>query len=125
MKIYTKSGDRGDTGLFGGPRVPKSDARVDAYGEVDELNAAVGAARAIVEGDLSRYPALRDEHAAPMLDISDTIASCEWDLEEAKVLHLELSRLMNAEVALLRDLGPLSRAKAKGCPVFWPARRAS
>ncbi len=49
MKIYTKSGDRGETGLFGGPRVRKSDARVDAYGEVDELNAAVGAVRAIVE----------------------------------------------------------------------------
>jgi cob(I)alamin adenosyltransferase len=49
VKIYTKSGDRGETGLFGGPRVRKSDARVDAYGEVDELNAALGAARAIVE----------------------------------------------------------------------------
>ncbi|WP_242337828.1 MULTISPECIES: cob(I)yrinic acid a,c-diamide adenosyltransferase [Anaeromyxobacter] len=49
MKIYTKSGDRGETGLFGGPRVRKSDARVDAYGEVDELNAAVGSVRAIVE----------------------------------------------------------------------------
>ncbi len=49
MKIYTKTGDAGETGLFGGPRVKKSDARVDAYGEVDELNAAVGAVRAIVE----------------------------------------------------------------------------
>jgi len=43
--IYTKSGDAGETGLFGGGRVPKDDARVDAYGEVDELNAAVGLAR--------------------------------------------------------------------------------
>ncbi len=49
MKIYTKTGDAGETGLFGGPRVRKSDARVDAYGEVDELNAAVGAVRAVVE----------------------------------------------------------------------------
>ncbi len=49
MKIYTKTGDAGDTGLFGGPRVRKSDARVEAYGEVDELNAAVGAARAALE----------------------------------------------------------------------------
>ncbi len=49
MKIYTKTGDRGETGLFGGPRVRKSDPRVEAYGEVDELNAAVGAARAVVE----------------------------------------------------------------------------
>jgi cob(I)alamin adenosyltransferase len=49
VKIYTKTGDGGDTGLFGGPRVRKDDARVEAYGEVDELNAAVGAARALVE----------------------------------------------------------------------------
>ena len=46
MKIYTKTGDAGDTGLFGGGRVPKSDARVSAYGEIDELNAVLGAARA-------------------------------------------------------------------------------
>ncbi len=49
MKIYTKTGDAGETGLFGGPRVRKSDPRVEAYGEIDELNAAVGAARALVE----------------------------------------------------------------------------
>jgi cob(I)alamin adenosyltransferase len=44
MKIYTRTGDRGETGLFGGRRVPKDDARVEAYGEVDELNAVVGLA---------------------------------------------------------------------------------
>lgn len=44
MKIYTRTGDAGETGLFDGERVPKSDARVDAYGEVDELNAAIGVA---------------------------------------------------------------------------------
>ena len=49
MKIYTKTGDRGETGLFGGPRVRKSDPRVEAYGDVDELNASLGTARAIVE----------------------------------------------------------------------------
>ncbi|MBZ4394412.1 cob(I)yrinic acid a,c-diamide adenosyltransferase [Myxococcus faecalis] len=45
MKIYTKRGDAGDTGLFGGGRVPKDDVRVDAYGEVDELNATLGLVR--------------------------------------------------------------------------------
>ena len=49
MKIYTKTGDGGETGLFGGGRVKKSDPRVAAYGEVDELNAAIGAVRAQVE----------------------------------------------------------------------------
>ena len=47
MKIYTRTGDRGDTGLFGGGRVPKDDPRVEAYGDVDELNAHLGLARAI------------------------------------------------------------------------------
>ena len=46
-KIYTKSGDRGETGLFGGGRVPKDHLRVEAYGQVDELNAAIGLARAL------------------------------------------------------------------------------
>lgn len=46
MKIYTKTGDAGDTGLFGGGRVPKDHPRVTAYGEVDALNAAVGFATA-------------------------------------------------------------------------------
>ncbi len=49
MKIYTKTGDAGETGLFGGGRVHKDDARVEAYGAVDELNAAVGLARTLVE----------------------------------------------------------------------------
>jgi cob(I)alamin adenosyltransferase len=47
MKIYTKTGDSGDTGLFGGGRVQKDDPRVEAYGDVDELNAVLGMARAI------------------------------------------------------------------------------
>jgi len=47
VKIYTKTGDAGETGLFGGGRVPKDDLRVRAYGEVDELNAWIGFAVAI------------------------------------------------------------------------------
>lgn len=49
MKIYTKVGDSGMTGLFGGPRVPKDHLRVNAYGEVDELNSTLGVARADVQ----------------------------------------------------------------------------
>src|SRR5688500_13773493 len=47
MKIYTKTGDEGLTGLFGGGRVSKDDPRVEAYGDVDELNAVLGMARAV------------------------------------------------------------------------------
>lgn len=46
MKIYTKTGDTGETGLFGGGRVPKDALRVQAYGTVDECNAVLGVARA-------------------------------------------------------------------------------
>lgn len=46
MKIYTKTGDTGETGLFGGGRVPKDHPRVQAYGDVDELNSAIGVVRA-------------------------------------------------------------------------------
>jgi cob(I)alamin adenosyltransferase len=42
MKIYTKAGDKGDTALFGGQRVPKDALRVEAYGTVDELNSVLG-----------------------------------------------------------------------------------
>jgi cob(I)alamin adenosyltransferase len=47
MKIYTKTGDAGETGLFGGGRVPKDDPRVRAYGDVDETNAAIGFAASL------------------------------------------------------------------------------
>lgn len=45
MKIYTKTGDEGQTGLFAGPRVRKDDVHIEAYGAVDELNAFLGLAR--------------------------------------------------------------------------------
>lgn len=47
MKIYTRTGDAGETGLFGGARVGKDDPRVEAYGTVDELNSCLGVIRAL------------------------------------------------------------------------------
>ncbi len=49
-RIYTRTGDGGETGLFGGQRVPKDDLRVGAYGTIDELNAVLGVARAAGPG---------------------------------------------------------------------------
>ena len=42
MSIYTRTGDDGTTGLFGGSRVPKDDLRIESYGTVDELNSFIG-----------------------------------------------------------------------------------
>jgi cob(I)alamin adenosyltransferase len=47
VKIYTKTGDAGETGLFGGPRVRKDDARIEAFGTVDELNSHLGVVRGL------------------------------------------------------------------------------
>jgi cob(I)alamin adenosyltransferase len=52
MRIYTKTGDTGDTGLFGGGRVAKDHHRVGAYGDVDELNSAIGVARSTAPAGL-------------------------------------------------------------------------
>ena len=60
MRIYTKTGDDGSTGLLGSGRVSKDDLRVEVYGTVDELNAALGVARAHgldPEADASGRPA--------------------------------------------------------------------
>jgi len=58
MKIYTKTGDRGETGLFGGARVSKACARVNAYGDVDELNSVLGVVCAHLQ-DAARLAELR------------------------------------------------------------------
>jgi cob(I)alamin adenosyltransferase len=49
LKIYTKTGDKGETGLYGGKRVRKDNLRVMAYGDVDETNAAIGIARSYIQ----------------------------------------------------------------------------
>jgi len=71
VKIYTRTGDTGETSLFGGTRVSKGDPRVDAYGEADELNAFIGAALAA----LSRHP-----DSARFADICDALVQIQRDL---------------------------------------------
>ena len=54
FKIYTKTGDKGETALFGGRRLPKSHLRIDAYGTVDELNSFIGLVRDETEDQVIR-----------------------------------------------------------------------
>ena len=58
MKIYTKSGDAGSTSLIGGKRVAKNHPRVEAYGNIDELIAAIGMVRACLDGNASSHSLL-------------------------------------------------------------------
>ena len=51
MKIYTGTGDRGKTSLFSGERVSKSSARIEAYGDLDELNTVIGAVASTIDVD--------------------------------------------------------------------------
>jgi len=75
LKIYTRTGDGGDTGLFGGGRVPKDHRRVAAYGAVDELNAAIGLARALDPTALG--DALLDDIQRDLFAIGGQLASPE------------------------------------------------
>ncbi len=101
MKIYTRTGDDGTTGLFGGARVKKSSLRVEAYGTVDETNAAIGRARASlantpgaeIDKGLARIQAELFTLGAELA----TVSGKEWQLkmtllsaEEGKRLEREI-----------------------------------
>ena len=111
MKIYTKTGDSGETGLFDGTRVAKSDARVATYGDVDELNASLGFARALVDD-----PAIagmlegiqRDLFAlgARLADPSHRIAG---RVTKAAIAAADIARLEGWIDALETTLPPLRR----------------
>jgi flavin-dependent dehydrogenase len=99
----------GDAGFFRDP--------ITSHGITDALRDAGLLARAVVrgtEGAMADYEVARDGIARGMLELSDRVASFTWDLEAAKVLHLSLSRLMNAELELLRSVA--DDAAAVSCP---------
>jgi cob(I)alamin adenosyltransferase len=110
MKIYTKTGDAGTTGLFGGGRVPKDDARVDAYGDVDELNAVLGAARAT--GAMPRVDEVlvavqRDLFAIGALLATPDIQKMHAHLEKARIDDARIAELERAIDACDNELEPL------------------
>jgi len=73
MKIYTRTGDKGRTGLFGGGRVPKSHARLEAYGTLDELNAHLGVFAALTRHDDLR--ALAQDAQSRLFDLGAHLAT--------------------------------------------------
>lgn len=110
MKIYTKTGDSGDTGLFGGERVPKSDPRVEAYGEVDELNAALGLARAgelMPRIDEVLVPIQRDLFAIGALLATPDREKMKSHLDKARIDEDRIAELERAIDEGDRELEPL------------------
>lgn len=111
MKIYTKTGDAGETSLFDNTRVSKADPRVDAYGEVDELNACLGAARAAgLDAELS---ALLEEIQRELFAIGARLADPSRRIAarvtKADVVDAQVARLEGTIDRLEGELPPLRR----------------
>lgn len=97
MKVYTRGGDRGETQLFGGRKVRKNDARLESCGAVDELNAALGVARAAqLDSDLDAELA---EIQSALFDLGGELATP--DVEEREARGQSLPRVRDESVAEL------------------------
>jgi cob(I)alamin adenosyltransferase len=111
VKIYTRTGDAGETGLFDGTRVPKSDPRVEAYGDVDELNAWLGLVRAGQLPDDLAEVILRIQNdlfalGARLADPAHRIAG---RVEKAAVTEADIRRLEEWIDRYEEELPPLRR----------------
>ncbi len=108
VKIYTKTGDAGETGLFGGPRVRKDHARIRAYGEVDELNAVVGLVRAA--GRDGEVDGLLQSIQNDLFDLGAVLATPDPKKLQGKGSFVgagEIERLEREIDRMEKDLSPL------------------
>ena len=110
MKIYTKTGDQGETGLFGGGRVPKDHPRVEAYGDIDELNAVLGMVRAVElmpRIDEVLVPVQRDLFSIGALLATPHPEKRQQQLEKARIDEERVQQLERAIDDGERELEPL------------------
>jgi cob(I)alamin adenosyltransferase len=110
MRIYTRTGDEGDTGLFGGGRVAKDDPRVEAYGEVDELNAVIGMARAVElmpRIDEVLVPVQRDLFSLGAILATPDRAKMQEQLAKARIDDERIAQLERSIDAGETELEPL------------------
>jgi cob(I)alamin adenosyltransferase len=117
MKIYTKTGDQGETGLFGGPRVRKDSPRIEAYGTVDELNAMLGAARV----DTAELDASLDELLArvqnDLFDLGAELATPQAEKHRRAISAAQITELEQAIDRYEERLPPLREfILPGGCP---------
>ena len=99
MKIYTKAGDDGSTGLIGGQRVPKSDVRIECVGAVDELNAAIGWA-AVSAAELEENLAAQLRAVQNELFVIGSQLACPDDQPPAHLPSLEESSIGRLEMEI-------------------------
>jgi len=111
VKIYTKTGDSGETSLFDNSRVSKAHARVDAYGEVDELNACLGAVRAAgLDADVAAdLEAIQKELFAVGARLADPATRIAQRVTKAAVPESAVARLEETIDRLEAELEPLRR----------------
>ena len=112
-KIYTKTGDDGTTALGTGERRAKHDPRIEAYGTVDETNAAIGLARAELSPDLAELDAMLARIQNDLFDLGAELATPDdgkpKDFEPLRIVASQVERIerdidrLNAELAPLRS----------------------
>ncbi len=97
MKIYTRTGDKGETALLGGQRVAKNDPRIEACGSVDELNAAIGLAisQLTKQAELLEAPLLQIQHQ--LFDIGAELAG----ITDGQTVRMKLPKVTATKVAWL------------------------
>jgi len=111
MRIYTRTGDKGDTGLFGGGRVAKDHPRVEAYGDIDELNAVLGVARSVEmmpRIDEVIVPVQRDLFSLGALLATPNPEKVRQQLEKARIDDARIEELERAIDAGESELEPLT-----------------
>src|SRR5688572_28851044 len=102
-RLYTRSGDDGTTGLFGGGRVSKDHPRVEAYGTIDELNAAIGLAAAETARAQPKSPVhdlilhIFSDLQSRLFDIGADLATPEGAKHEAKILRISDEQVAEVE----------------------------
>lgn len=114
-RVYTRTGDQGETGLAGGQRVSKDGARIEAYGTVDELNSFIGVARATASGIAPQEPRLavlcaimlRVQHE--LFNLGSILATLPEDVhpKQARVTDAEVNQLELEMDRMNEDLPPL------------------
>ena len=109
MKIYTRTGDDGTTGLLGRDRVPKHDLRVEAYGSVDELNAVLGVAHA--QDTAKAFGELLPSLQSSLFDVGAELATIDEKMLEklARIGDADVTNLEREIDRLEADLAPLTR----------------